>query len=269
MHKYYALPAKPIVFLLVIAVATCAITFALPAGITTALFTLTGLTFLYRAPFIAPWRNIVLWLVLVPLTFWVATWRPGGFSYPLLLQLHNDAGEVAFSLHANIAKGLAGFILLLLLWPKRNADEYPAPATCNWSLLIFSPAIILAAGVLLLDLQWQPKLLQHIIIFAAANLFLTCVAEEAFLRLLLQQPLATWLAQRTKKHWLSEILPVLSLTLIFVAIHSGLSGAAIWIYALAGFCYALSYSLSKNILFPIALHFAVNLGHFALLTYPL
>lgn len=269
MNRFYALPAIPVAFLLMIVAAICAITFALPAGITTALLALTALTFLCRTSVAAFWRNIILWLVLAPLTFWVATWRPAGFSYPLLLQLHNAVGDVAFSLHANIAKGLAGFILLLLLWPKRNTDEHRAPRVYCWLLLIFSPAIILVTGVMLLDLHWQPKLLQHIIIFAVANLLLTCVAEEAFLRLLLQQPLITWLTQRTDKHWLSEMLPVLLLTLIFVVIHTGLSGAAIWLYALAGFCYALSYSLSKNILFSIALHFAVNLGHFALLTYPL
>lgn len=269
MTSSYTLPSLPVAPLILLAIATCAIIFALPTGITAALTALTGLTLLYRKPLIAPWQKTMLWLLLVPLTFWVATWRPAGFSYPLLLQLRDTTGDIVFSLHANIAKGLAGFILLLLLWPKAYPSDNRTPAHYYWLLLIVSPPIILAAGVALLDLQWQPKLLQHIVIFAFANLFLTCVAEEVFLRLLLQRPLIRVVAQWTGKPWLSEALAVLLLTFIFVAIHAGLSGAAIQVYALAGFCYTLSYSLSKNILFPIALHFSVNLGHFALLTYPL
>ncbi|ACE82669.1 CPBP family intramembrane glutamic endopeptidase [Cellvibrio japonicus] len=222
----------------------------------------------YRYRPMPVWQRVLCWLAMVPLAFWAATHRPEDFSYPLLLQLTNTDGAVTFSLYANLAKGLVGILLLALLWPARREVDFRAPVSLRWLVLLASPLLIVGVAAPLLGLQWQPKLIEQIAIFAWANLLLTCVAEEAFLRLLLQLPMIRVLQAWTQHRWLQEALPLLLVTVIFVLIHSGLSGAAIWVYGLAGFLYGLSYTLSKNVFFPIAVHCAVNLLHFSLLSYP-
>jgi uncharacterized protein len=84
-----------------------------------------------------------------------------------------------------------------------------------------------------------------------------------------QQSLRSAVANFTANRALQEIIPLLLVTGVFVAIHADISGAAVWVYALAGFLYGLSYTLGKNIIYPIAVHFLVNQIHFSFLTYPL
>jgi membrane protease YdiL (CAAX protease family) len=235
---------------------------------------LMGVAFLawfFRKEELSPWIKAGLFLLLVPLAFWVASYEPQGFSYPLLLlSLAGDAGEPArYELSVDFAKGIAGFLLLYLLWPKRMANEWVADKWISALFVVFAPLIIIGVAILVLGLQWQPKSIEQILQFAVVSLLITCVAEEAFLRFLFQHNLRNAVASVTANRSLQEIIPHLLVTFVFVAIHSGLSGAAVWVYALAGFLYGLSYTLGKNIVYPIALHFLVNQIHFSFLTYPL
>lgn len=216
------------------------------------------------------WIKVGLFLLLVPLAFWVASYEPEGFAYPLMFSLAGDAEEAAhYQLSVDFAKGIAGFLLLYLLWTKRRFNEFVASSWVSASLLLLAPLVIISVAIPVLGLQWQPKLLKPILLFAAVNLLITCVAEEVFMRFLFQQNLRNAIASFTAHRALQEIIPLLLVTFVFVVIHSGISGVAVWVYALAGFLYGLSYTLSKNILYPIAIHFLVNQIHFSFLTYPL
>lgn len=216
------------------------------------------------------WIKVSLFLLLVPLAFWVASYEPEGFAYPLLFSLAGDAEEAArYQLSVDFAKGIAGFLLLYLLWPKPCANEFVASRWLSISLLFLAPLFIISIAIPVLGLQWQPKPIEQILQFAVVSLLITCVAEEVFMRLLFQQSLRNAVASFTTDHALQEIIPLLLVTFVFVVIHAGVDGAAVWVYALAGFLYGLSYTLSKNILFPIAIHFLVNQVHFSFLTYPL
>ncbi|MGV8838615.1 CPBP family intramembrane glutamic endopeptidase, partial [Cellvibrio sp.] len=137
------------------------------------------------------------------------------------------------------------------------------------SLLPLAPLLIIGVAIPVLGLQLQPKPIEQILMVVVVNLLITCVAEEVFMRYLFQQNLRNAIASFTANRALQEIIPLLLVTGVFVAIHAGISDAAIWVYALAGFLYGLSYTLSKNILYPIAIHFLVNQIHFSFLTYPL
>lgn len=234
------------------------------------LFGVAGLAWFFRKEDLKRWIKISLFLLLVPLAFWVASYEPEGFTYPLLFSLAGDAGEPArYELSVDFAKGIAGFLLLSLLWPKLHANEYVAGRWLSNSLLLLAPVLIIGVAIPVLGLQLQPKAIEKILQFAAVNLLITCVAEEVFMRFLFQQNLRNAVASFSANRTLQEFIPLLLVTGIFVAIHSGISGAAIWVYALAGFLYGLSYTLSKNILYPIAIHFLVNLVHFSFLTFPL
>lgn len=216
------------------------------------------------------WIKIGLFFLLVPVAFWVASYEPEGFAYPLLFSLAGDAGESArYQLSVDFAKGIAGFLLLYLLWPKLSAHEFVASRWVSVSLLLLAPLFIISVAIPVLGLKWQPKPIEQILQFAAVSLLITCVAEEVFMRFLFQQNLRNVVASFTANRALQEIIPLLLVTFIFVAIHAGISGAVVWVYALAGFLYGLSYTLGKNILYPIAIHFLVNQIHFSFLTYPL
>jgi uncharacterized protein len=227
------------------------------------------LAWFFRKEELSRWIKAGLFLLLVPLAFRVATYEPEGFAYPLLYSLAGDVSEPArYELSIDFGKGIAGFILLYLLWPKLRANEFVASRLPSVLLLLLAPALIIGVAIPLLGLHFQPKAIEQIVQFAVVNLLVTCVAEEVFMRFLFQQNLRTAVASLTANRALQECVPLLLVTAIFVAIHSGISGAAIWLYVLAGFLYGLSYTLSKNILYPITVHFLVNLVHFSFLTYP-
>ncbi len=214
--------------------------------------------------------KVGLFLLLVPLAFWVATFEPAGFDYPVVFSLVGDEDSASrYDFDVNFAKALCGFLLVYFLWPKRSEGEFVARARYQFLVALLAPAIIIALAIPALDLHLQPKTIEQMVLFALGNLLIVGVAEEAFLRFLLQQPLRYAIAGRTANRWAQELIPLLLVSAIFVAIHSGISGAAIWIYALAGFLYGLSYTLSKNICYPIMIHFFVNQIHFSFLTYPL
>ncbi len=242
----------------------------LPLANATGLVGVACLAWFFRKEKINRWMKVGLFLVLVPLAFWVASYEPEGFSYPVLFSLAGNEGEpVRFESSIDVAKGIAGFILLYLLWPKLGVSGFVANARLRLSALALSPMVIISVAIPALGLEWQPKPIEHILQFAAVNLLITCVAEEVFLRLLLQQNLRNAVAGFTNNHALQEVVPLLLVSLVFVAIHAGIDGAAVWVFALAGFLYGLSYTLSKNIFYPIAIHFSVNLIHFSWLTYPI
>ncbi len=211
-----------------------------------------------------------LFLLLVPLVFWVATYEPEGFAYPVVFSLAGGEGVASrYEFDVNFAKALCGFLLVYFLWPTRREGEFVARARYQFLVALLAPALIVALAIPVLGLYLQPKAIEQMLLFALGNLLIICVAEEAFLRLLLQQPLRNAIAGITTNRWVQELIPLLLVTGIFVVIHSGIGGAAIWIYALAGFLYGLSYTLSKNICYPIMIHFFVNQIHFSFLTYPL
>lgn len=242
----------------------------LPLANAVGLVGLACLAWYFRKEELSRWIKAGLFLLLAPLAFWVASYEPEGFAYPQLLSLAGDGGESArYELLIDFAKGVAGFLLLYLLWPKLGENEFVASTWLSVSLLLLAPLFIISVAISVLGLQSQPKSIEQILQFAAVNLLITCVAEEVFMRFLFQQNLRNAVASFTSNRTLQEFIPLLLVTGIFVAIHSGISGAAIWVYALAGFLYGLSYTLSKNILYPIAIHFLVNLVHFSFLTFPL
>lgn len=234
------------------------------------LLAIAGLAWFFRKEELNGWIKLGLFLVLVPLAFWVATYRSAGFSYPLLFSLQDIGGQASkHDFYINFSKALAGFILLYVLWPRLRKDEFVAKSGYSLTVMLIAPILVVGLAIPVLSLAWQPKPIEQVLLFAAANLLIICVSEEVFMRFLFQQNLRNAMSRFTANRWLQESLPLIAVTIIFVAIHAGLSGAAVWIYALAGFLYGLSYTLSKNIIYPIIVHFLVNQLHFSFLTYPI
>jgi uncharacterized protein len=103
----------------------CDVLFALaatkliPISNTIALVVVAFTAWLFHKENLSTWIRFPLLILLVPLTFWVATYRPDGFSYPLLFSLPGSSEtEPRFQLHLNFSKAIAGYILLYCLWPR-------------------------------------------------------------------------------------------------------------------------------------------------------
>ena len=98
------------------------------------------------------------------------------------------------------------------------------------------------------------------------NLFVTCVAEEAFFRLVIQEKLAKYLPTRYPSH-----LAVFFTALIFMLahFHTGVDAEKrLALIFLAGFLYGAIYLRSKSLGSAIVSHFAINIIHFSFFTYP-
>ena len=121
----------------------------------------------------------------------------------------------------------------------------------------------------ILGLAFHVKPFKYIVLFGLVNLIITCLAEEAFMRLLLQEQIQKFISGAvTHKLW-QEFIPLITTTFIFVLTHSVQGFNAVLAFAVAGFSYGLVYSLTKNLWACVAVHFAVNIIHFSFLTYPL
>lgn len=218
-----------------------------------------------------PRLALLAWSIAVPLAIALVLYRPAGFNYPLVFslpQLH--PGGKPFSLYVNMAKALAGLAIvyfLLALAPVGRA--YIQRPWQHYALAFGMGLGTLGVAVLALPLQFHSKPWPLILAFAGVNIAVTCIAEEAFMRLLLQAQLqrafATWI---TKPLW-QEALPLIITTLLFVALHPSAPAGSVWAFALAGWVYGLVYCLTKNVWACVAVHFTVNLVHFAFFTYPL
>lgn len=213
------------------------------------------------------WVRIALWLPLLPLGLAIALVRPEGFAYPLVF--HLDAlypGGKPFYLHVNIAKALAGYAVIVWLLSDHSHPEQAKPKVAAVCVVLLA-VLVLAVAVPLLGLQWQPKFGAHTVWFALVNLLVTCVAEESFMRLLVQAPLQRTLARLGRIP--AAVVALAAASALFAAAHSPVGAEAWGIYLLAGVAYGAAFVFTGRLSAAIGTHFLVNITHYVLLTYPL
>lgn len=216
--------------------------------------------------------SVIIWLLIIAVGLFLAIYRPHEFSYPLIFhaaELHE--GGKPFTLHINSAKALAGYLVLLFLI---NQPDVPGKTVCKSRLQQFAVALafaflILTVAWFVLDLHIYPKSITYVLAFGIINLLVTCVSEEAFMRLVFQAQLERFIANFTNKTAIYQGISLFTTTLLFVATHAVASIELLIVFTLAGFLYGLVYTLTKNVFASIATHFTVNIVHFSFLTYPL
>lgn len=234
-----------------------------------AVFTLAVMFFRYCTSTNKTIAAFITWLLVIVLGVAVGLYRPAGFNYPLIFSLNQlHEGGKPFSLYINIAKLLAGYITVYFLLSV-GLQAYIKSQTSQYSLAIGLGFIIVIVAYFSLGLGVYLKPLKYVALFGLVNLLVTCVAEEAFMRLLLQAHLQKFLSGKLAGGFWLEAIPLLITTAIFVLLHLSSNLNVLWVFALAGFSYGLVYSLTKNLWACVAVHFTVNILHFSLLTYPL
>jgi membrane protease YdiL (CAAX protease family) len=217
------------------------------------------------------WCSGAGWVLLVLLALATALhWLPG-MQNPLLVdaqQLTPDA--IPYTLYANFDKGWAGYCLLLALWPtQQQGDLWQCYRRGFWPIL---PLTVIAALGLALGFGLvlpAPKWPEFWLSFVACNLLLTCVAEEALFRGLLQRPLRDSLIGRGVREATAVWVAITLVSLVFGLAHLAGGWAYACVAAVASLGYGWAYQRSGRIEVAVLTHFAVNLVHFSLLTYPM
>jgi uncharacterized protein len=241
----------------------------LVAALLVAAFTLALIFYRYYSSAHKPIGTYITWLLAIVLGIGVGLYRPVGFNYPLIFSLNQlHEGGLPFSLYINIAKLLAGYITVYFLL-SFGSQAYIQSRALQFALAVGLGFLVVCVAYFALDLAFYLKPLKYIALFGLVNLLATCIAEEAFMRLLLQAQLQKFLSGKLASGFWLEAIPLLITTTIFGVMHFSANVNLLWVFSLAGFSYGLVYSLTKNLWMCVAVHFTVNIIHFSFLTYPL
>lgn len=209
--------------------------------------------------------SVGVWLITFILGFFVSTYRPLGFSYPLIWSVDSlYPGGDSFQLYANFAKALCGyFIIIWLLGTVNTAGKFSTAYAVSLSLV--SALVLIGFAVVLFDLEAAYKLPARTLYFVAINFGIAVVAEEAYFRLLLQAQI-----ERFFNHsFAGKITALIVASLLFAFAHTGGLSQAFFLFLIAGFIYGAVFTATRRISAPILCHFAVNFIHFIFFEYPL
>lgn len=172
-----------------------------------------------------------------------------------------------FTQYLNFDKGAAGLILLAAFCVRVDSArallrQAPAILLATAATAIAAIGLALAGGTVRVEPKWPDATLA----FLVANLFFTCVAEEAFFRGLIQERLMRFGEKRGQPAW--RWIAIAVSAGLFGLAHAG--GGTTWMLAatVAGLGYAAIYARTRTIEGAIAVHFLVNAIHFVGFTYP-
>lgn len=259
-----------------LAVGTAAWAGLLDAGGTTALVTCIGLAAWWRGAAdrhastrlgaLAPWvfgaLSLALALHLVP-----------GIHNPLVLDgVRWRPGDAPYSLRASFDKGCAALLLLATVVPRCPSP----PPTQSLGAPVGVAALLSTVTALGLGWAWGltepaqgwpavPGQPQAVATFLALNLLVTCLAEEAFFRGLLQSALM--------KRWggrgaVGRVAAIALPATLFGLVHLGGGLRMVALAAIVGLGSGWAFARTRRIEAAVLVHFTVNAVHLLAFTYP-
>jgi membrane protease YdiL (CAAX protease family) len=193
---------------------------------------------------------------------------PGFNNIPIVLNETIKSDSIPYSLFFNYDKALAGVFLItcfvdvsqIQLAVKRIVAGIGAGISANL-LLLFLPAA--ALGLIELNIETT----DIIGLWLVSNLLITCVAEEAFFRGLIQQRIEQYLIGRNTAY--AAVIAVFFTSLLFGIAH--LRGG--WFFVatatVAGLVYGLVYTKTRRIETAIFTHYLTNTMHILFFSYPM
>lgn len=218
-------------------------------------------------------RRTLIAAILLPtllIGFFVAIFRPKGFSYPLVWNpgVLYEGGE-PFSLYVNLSKAIGGYLVVIWLGlgmrSKGSTLIGNRPLISQMAPVLIGASAILFVAFALYGVAWKPKLPVGILYFVMVNLLVTVLSEEAFFRLLVQSQMERFFKNKRT----GICVGIVTASLLFALAHAGATGAVFFLYFFAGFIYAAVYAWTRSLPASIATHFGVNIAHIILLEYPL
>jgi membrane protease YdiL (CAAX protease family) len=209
----------------------------------------------------ARWLRAVLMVLAAAVAIALFVHVAPGFRNPKLYDGIRFTGDaLPFTQYLNFDKGSAGLLLLAAFAPRSSTLREWRGTLATAGLAFGATAVaVFALAVSMQQVAFAPKLPVLAIQFLFANLLLTCIAEEALFRGLLQEQL-----QRR----LPAVVAVALSAVLFGLAHLAGGPVSALLAGLAGLGYAAAYARTRRIEAAVLVHFALNATHFLLFTYP-
>lgn len=189
---------------------------------------------------------------------------PGFYNLLLLDKVRFSNDAIPFTLYANFDKGMAGYLMLSLFCSRASSfRQFLGDGKRSALPALLTIVVLIALGLFTHFFRFLPKLPEPTLLFFAVNLFLTCVAEEAFFRGLMQEAIYR-LGNRPGYAYLAIAVSAI----LFGLAHLGGGTQYAALATVAGLGYALIYHQTRRLEWVILTHAAFNLCHFTLFTYP-
>jgi len=171
----------------------------------------------------------------------------------------------AFTMYINVDKPLISLLVFIFfgfsLGRPVSLKSIIKPTLIN---LVLCSSIILSIALYLGAIRWDPKLPPESLVFLLNNLFIVCVAEEAFFRRYIQGHLQGLFKLRS-----GAFMALLVASIIFGLAHFKGGALMVALSSVAGLFYGLAYLKTGRIEAAVLTHFGFNLIHFLLFSYPL
>jgi membrane protease YdiL (CAAX protease family) len=211
------------------------------------------------------WR-LPLGLTLVGLSVGLGLHVFPGFHQLLIVdQVQLAPDSLAYSLRFNLDKPVIGLFILAWLHPllRHRADVL----SMLWQLFpiaLLTLSAVVMASWLLGYIHFDVKLPDCLLYWLWANLFFTCVAEEALFRGFLQRQLAICFSKL--RH--GAIVALVVCAVLFGMAHAAGGMTYVLLATLAGLGYGWAYQRTQRIEASILLHFVLNSMHIIFFSYP-
>ena len=209
-------------------------------------------------------KNTLLFLLVLILSIPLLLHIPllGFNNYKYLDQINLSSGSIPYSLYFNLDKTLVGIFILGFAY-KNQQTNYPNIIKWVGLLLLIMAPLFFILTTRLGYTDFDPKLPYFTPVWILTNLFFTCMAEEAFFRKLIQQKIQDSISGKY-----SPIISITVASILFGLAHFKGGIPYVLLATLAGGFFGYIYYKTKRIESSILLHFAFNLTHFLLFTYP-
>lgn len=189
---------------------------------------------------------------------------PGFHNMLLLDKVRFSDDAIPFTLYANFDKGMAGYLMLSLFCSRASSfRQFLADGKRIALPALLTIAVLTGLGLATQFFRFHPKLPEATLLFLAVNLVLTCVAEEAFFRGLIQETI-----YRLGNKPVFGYLAIAVSAVLFGLAHLGGGTQYAALATVAGLGYAIVYHRTRRLEWVILTHAAFNLCHFILFTYP-
>jgi len=176
-----------------------------------------------------------------------------------------SAAAADYTLYWNYDKGFAGVVLYAVCVQPQAGTEWKRVAAATGAIALLTMVVVGMPAAAAGFVSWDPKWPAILGVWVPANLFLTCVAEEAFFRGLLQRHLGRALRGRVRVPALAALLVA---AVAFGVAHIAGGTTYVLLAAVAGVGYGAAYHLTGRVEASILVHFTLNLVHLVLFTYP-
>ncbi len=192
---------------------------------------------------------------------------PGFHNWNIASKLQISPGAYPYNLWFNFDKPFIGIFVLALSIPLLSTRSQLL-RVLKISLPMSVIGILIMMGISLhFDLvKWDPKIPVITLIWLFENLIFVCIPEEAFFRGFIQREFYNWFGKNAAAAFASICVTSLFFTLLHL----------IWVADLPFLClvfvasmiYGTIYQVTQSIEASIFCHFALNVTHFFLFSYP-